>query len=31
MAEDKFDVDTRANKTQVKIAVEEISTLKLQM
>ena len=31
MAEDKyFDVDTRANKTQVK-TVEEISTLKLQM
>ena len=32
MAEDKytFDVDTRANKTQVKIAVEEISTLKLK-
>ena len=29
MAEDKytFDVDTRANKTQVKIAVEEILSL----
>ena len=31
MAEDKytFDVDTRANKTQVKIAVEEIFTSKI--
>ncbi|MCP6646550.1 50S ribosomal protein L23, partial [Klebsiella pneumoniae] len=31
MAEDKytFDVDTRANKTQVKIAVEEIFDVKV--
>lgn len=32
MAEDKytFDVDTRANKTQVKIAVEEIFDVKVE-
>ena len=33
MAEDKytFDVDTRVNKTQVKIAVEEIFDVKLKV
>ena len=31
MAEDKSDVDTRANKTQVKIAVEEIFDVKVEM
>ena len=31
MAEDKYtDVDTRANKTQVKIAVEEIFDVKVE-